>query len=597
MATAVALLAPLLACAGPPPDPKRAQPSPSATLTTQTLCEEGEAPPLAPTPSYDDQLSPTRLLRRVVITLTGHGPTDDQYAAMQAATSDAAREQVLSAAIDEALASPAFYDQMLAFGHDWLRVGRYTAGAANETYWGHMSGSLLPCAADTANPGALIVRGETSGADAPAACDTGPVVTVEPWWAPGTTVRVVGRAGNGVRSHPLADGSGEYTCGLFEGAYFTAGNADEPGSPPCGCGPNLIYCHPGGNGFEQKTSNNDELQRRMAWDEPARLLAHIAWHDRPLSDLVLGDYSVGPNKLRHLYVRHARQNLANVGLDDSNWWQNLDEVPADPHHDSRDPLAWREFVVESVHPHLLSDRDYHYDPRDTTEPPLGFPAAGVLTMMGSQSSFARERVRAARWLEIFACKEFSPPPSEIQFNAFDVDPATSGTCQHCHTLIDPAAIFFKRWDFGGHYIAKTPLMPGIGDWLIPTDRSRFDQPYARWTQSWLPNTVLTPVTEADIAFNPYAIVMDMLPSDQRLLGLASDGTVGPLGFGKILVESGEFDRCASSRLAERILGRRPDPGREAGYAAALTRAFVESGRQVKPFVRHLLGRPEMRRGL
>lgn len=574
-------------------------------------CPEPELPAVEVT-TPTDVLSPQRLLRRTALTLTGRPPTEAQRAALDAAVDDAGRAAVLDSVVNEALASTAFYEQMVAFGHDWIKVGRYTTGANGEAYWGHMSGSLFPCPADSIYNDALYVTGDASMSDRAADVCNGlawdesgdvaetPVVEMEPWWAPGTTVRVVGRAGLQTRTHPSRDGEGTTVCGLYEGVYFTAGlrdDADDAAQPACSCGPNLIYCSPDQSGFAQSNTHNDNLQRRMAWDEPARLLAHLAVHDRPLSDLVVGDYSVGPNKLRHLYLRHGRQNPANLALDDNTFWKNDTDVPADPLHDSRDPMAWREFKPSDVHPHLLAERDYHYDPRTTTEESRGIPTAGVLTMMGSQSAFARERVRAARWLEIFACKDFVPPPATQEFSPFNVDPATTGTCQHCHTLIDPVAIHFKRWDFGGHYIGPTPMMPGIGPWLIPNDYTAASFPYARWRQTYIPNTVMTPISEEELAANEYARFLEFLPAGQRVFGVESDGTVGPLGFGKMLVASGEFDRCAVRRLSERFLGRDLDPAKEAGYIDALVEKFVAGDRQLKPFVRTLLREPTFARGL
>jgi hypothetical protein len=576
-------------------------------------------PPPPPPPTAQDTLSPTRLLRRMSLTLTGRPPSQAQLEAMVATTTTAEREALLEQLVDDALASPRFYAQMVAFGHDWLRVGRYSTGAQGEAYWGHMSGSLEVCPANSATPGALYVVGDAPMSDGrdgnnnrvPDVCEGlawdasgrpgAPPVSMEPWWAPGTTVQVVGRAGGGTRQHPRKDGRGTLTCGLYAGIYFTAGINDDAASiddPSCSCGPNLVYCSPDGSGFAQSNTHDPTMQRRMAWEEPARLLGHIAWHDRPLSDLITGAYSVGPNKLRHLYVRHSRQNPANVAQDDDErWWKNGDAVPTDPDHDAADPYAWREFLPSALHRHLLADRDARYDPRTTREPPAGIPTAGVLTMFASQSAFARERVRAARWLEIFTCRDFAPPPASQQFSPFAVDPATTGTCQHCHALIDPAAIFFKRWDFGGHYIGPTPMIPQIGPWAIPTDYTANGMPYSRWRQSWVPGTVLTPITPAELAANPYAFFLDHLPRGQRLLGVEGDGTYGPLGFGKILLGSGQFDTCATRRVAELVLGRALDPVTEPGYIDALTTKFVNGGRRVRPFIRELLREPSVRRGL
>jgi len=599
-----------------PTDPSNPTPmDPFACDPTTT--EPPPAPP--PTSAPLDALSPTRQLRRLSLTLTGRPPSPAQLEAMVAAPDDGARRALLGQLVDEALNAPSFYSQMLDFGRDWLRVGRYSTGANGETYWGHMSGSLHRCPNGSPRGGAYYVAGDASMSDhrdgnsnsVPDVCEDRAwdgsgreaisAVDLEPWWAPGTTVQVVGRAGAGTRQHPRKDGSGTFTCGLYEGVYFTAGVGDDATSADdasCSCGPNLVYCNPDGSGFAQSNTLDEQMQRRMAWEEPARLFAHLAWHDRPLSDLVVGDYSVGTNKLRHLYVRHSRQNPANAGQDDDQqWWRNDQPAPADPQHDARDPYAWREFKPSDLHAHLLADRNARYEPRSTLQPPAGLPTAGVLTTFASQSAFARERVRAARWLEIFTCRDFAPPPATQQFNAFSIDPATTGTCQHCHALIDPAAIFFKRWDFGGHYIGPTPMIPQIGSWTIPTDYTKDHMPYARWKQSWLPNTVLTPVTPAQLAANPYAMFLDHLPQGQKLLGVEGDGTYGPLGFGKVVLASGQFDSCATRMIAARVLGRTLDPSTEAGYIDTLTTRFVAGGRRVRPLVRALLAEPAMGRGL
>jgi hypothetical protein len=608
----------------PPPRPTGSPGSPGADGGVvdggvDPLACEPKVPDPTPTSTAADQLSPTRWLRRVQLTLTGRPPTQAALEAMAAAPDDAARAAIVEAAVDAALAAPSFYARMVGYGHDWLRVGRYTTGAAGETYYGHMSGSLDACPEGSPNAGAYYVFGDAPLSDAadgnanrvPDVCEGlawdgsgrpgAAPVDVEPWWAPGTMVRAVGRAALGTRTHPRRDGSGTFVCGLFAGTYFTGTLGDDARTaddPACSCGPNLVYCSPDGSGFAQSNTHDDRLQRRMAWEEPARLFAHLAWHDRPLSDLVVGDYSVGPNKLRHLYVRHSRQNPDNLAQDDDDrWWRNLDGVAADPEHDARDPYAWREFKPSDLHRHLLADRDARYDPRTTTAPPRGIPSAGVLTTFAAQSAFSRERVRAARWLEVFTCRDFAPPPATQVFSPFAVDPATSGTCQHCHALIDPASVFFKRWDFGGHYLGPIAMIPPIGPWTIPTDYTQNHMPYARWRQSWLPGTVLTPITPAQLAANPYALFMDFLPPGQTLLGVEGDGTYGPLGFGKVLVASGHFDACAARRLAEHVLGRDLDPAGEAGYLEALTAEFVRGGRRVRPFVRALLAEPSFRRGL
>ena len=86
-------------------------------------------------------------------------------------------------------------------------------------------------------------------------------------------------------------------------------------------------------------------QNRAAIDEPSRLFEHIVTHERPFSDLVLGDYTVVNQGLYHMYLREGRLQFAIAGdtqtedgfqttremLDMSTWWQAF-----------ADPEQWRE---------------------------------------------------------------------------------------------------------------------------------------------------------------------------------------------------------------------------------------------------------------
>jgi hypothetical protein len=520
------------------------------------------------------------------------------------------REALLQTAIDDALASPTFYERMVDFGHDWIPVGAYTTGAIGDAYQGDLSGHLFVCGAATKHAGALFHVGEYASDKSPNVCDDkdgagaaiAPVVnSIEPWWAPGTTVTVVGKAGTNTTQVPDPANAGQMLdCGIAYGGYY-----DPSLAQGCGCGPNLVWCSRI-SGLNAGSSNDPKGHRRQPYEEPARLFAHLIWNDRPLSDLVVGNYSVANNPLRQLYVRLGRMTGAPQLDANTTWWQPAsDTSPRDPVHTApNDPGAWREFQVETLDPYFIADRSYAFDPLTSTAAPKGVPAAGVLTMVGSYSSFARERVRSARFLETFACMSFAPPPADQHFPDYSGDPATSGTCLHCHRTLDPAAIFFRRWDFSPalSYYVPWPFMPGVGRFRITAQQLSGQYPYnsgpwARWRDAFKPNTVMTPVTAAEIIANPEAVMLDTMPSTYTLLGQHGDGTMGPLGFGKILVASGEFDRCAVRRLYERFVGRPLDPAAEARYVDSLATKFKDDGRKVKPFVRYLLSLPEFRRGL
>ncbi|KFA91052.1 DUF1549 domain-containing protein [Archangium violaceum] len=575
-----------------------------------------EAPEEAEPPN--DQMSDTRLMRRILLGLTGTTPTLEQYEAMMAAATPDARETLLHSTLDDALASPKFYERMLRFGHEWLAVGAYTTGASGDAYQGDMSGHLHTCGSSTLHPGAYYHVNE-SAAPTKQCNDQDPdgnpavpeVHSVEPWWAPGTTVQVLGKAGSNVTQ--VLDSKGQtLDCGVASGGYY------DPMLPRgCGCGPNLVWCSPLA-GLGSASNHNLAFQRRHPYEEPARLFAHLAWHDRPLSDLVLGNYSVGTNWLRALYVRFGRQMGSSALDSNTTWWRpDVDNTPRDPMHPTpNDPQAWREFVVEDLEPFHLAltagkaasgslDRTYSYDPRTTLEAPKGLPTAGVLTMIGAMSSFPRERVRAARFLEMFACQSFSPPPADVHFPPYETDPATGGTCLHCHKTLDPAAIAFKRWDFTPFMSSYVPwpFMPGVGrhritkEWLSGKYPHSGSSPGYRWRNAFLPNTVMTPVTPEQIAANPEAVLLDTMPESYTLLGLHGDGTMGPLGFGKLLVRSGEFDRCATRKLYAMFIGRELNPASEKHFIDKLAKEFVARDRKLRPFIRYLFEQPELRRGL
>ncbi len=564
-------------------------------------------PAKPPLQTPNDALPSTRVLRRISLALTGTTPTASQYDALLAA-SEAQRETIVQKAIDDALASPTFYSRMVDFGHDWIPVGAYTTGAIGDAYQGDLAGHLFNCAANTAHPNALYHVGEYPSDKASNVCNdqdaagtaiTPQVNSIEPWWAPGTTVTVVGKAGTSVTQVP-GQGGELLDCGIAGGGYY------DPALPSgCGCGPNLVWCAPLA-GLRDGSTHDPKGHRRQPYEEPARLFAHLIWHDRPLSDLVTGNYSVANNMLRQLYVRLGRMTGAPQLDANTTWWKPAaDTSPRDPlHPTANDPGAWREFTVETLNPYLIADRSYAFDPLTTTAAPKGVPAAGVLTMVGSYSSFARERVRSARFLETFACMSFAPPPADQHFPEYSGDPATSGTCLHCHRALDPAAIFFRRWDFSPalSYYVPWPFMPGVGRNRITAQQLSGQYPYnagpwARWRDAFKPNTVMTPITQAQITANPEAVMLDTMPSTYTLLGQHGDGTMGPLGFGKILVASGEFDKCAVRHLYERFVGRPLQPAAEARYVDALAEKFRTGDRKVKPFVRYLLSLPEFRRGL
>jgi hypothetical protein len=523
-------------------------------------------------------LEDTRLLRKLTLTLLDRAASVEEYEALLALP-PGDRPEALEARIDEILSSDEFRDQLVRWGHGYLGVSRYEYLTAQST-WGAGFGILFqPCPDGTLHAGALGIFNDnyprfgnpTSLCDDPDAT----LRAVEPWWAAGTTVSTIGDAGTENTESEGVD------CGIPVRPNSVTYRPEEG----CSCGPNLIYCSRSRGGLfsgfvldYDGSAHQLHSQRRALFEEPARLFAHVIAENRPFTDIVLGSTTVVNQGLFQVYRRAARQSPANRSLDEDEWWREW-----------ADPTEWREVPTSVLHPNLLASRDTRFDPRVEDGGPPGLPAAGVLTTMGANDAFPRERVRAARWTESLTCREFSPPSADVQFNAYRRDPGTEGVCQHCHQIIDPAAIHFKRAFGGGGRLG------GLTGWQID-DLVSYDADRVRWETSYNFETLLTPVTEERIFENTDARFLDFLPPEERLFGEQSDSTIGPLGFAKLIVASGEFDRCAVMRSYERFGGRRLARGQDDPLIDALLAVYMDADKRLLPVIRHILTQPRFRQG-
>lgn len=548
-----------------------------------------------------DVLAPSRLLRRASLALRGIPPTDAEYAEQEAAGDAAAQRAFVDTFVDRTLQQPVFYQTMFEQARDWFNIPLIPRTADEPEYGLQQQRSIQRCPAGTTKAGAWkYFRGDTTACSGQKA-DGSPADerSLEPWWAPGTTVTLVGTAANA-----SATGTTNVNGNPVPINCATAGPEGT-----CGCGPNAVRCHADFQqyaGWEDYVAYNAEGQRRLASEEPARLYAHLAWHDRPMTDLILGTYSVAPTRLQAAYVMQGIVGGATGLLDDDSWWRpsRFSSAPMDPEHSPGDPLAWREYPVPARNPFFLAERDYRFDPRTQTGASKGIPAAGMLTSLGFLNAYPRERVRGARALETLACEVLAPPSGQ-KFNEYRRDPGTEGPCQHCHRRLDPAAIHFKRYAKQGSATeghGAQYLMPGVGTvWHWPARWRTGEYPYggdpfSHWNRWYAPDTLLTPVTEAQAQANPEALFVDFLPPEHTLLGQVSDGTVGPLGFAKLIVAAGAFDRCVVRHLHAQVLGRDIDPAKEAGYLDAQVARFIADGRKVRPYVKSLTRSDLFQRG-
>jgi hypothetical protein len=555
-----------------------------------------------------DRLPPGRLYRRLLLSLRGTPPTDAELDTLFKTGDDEAQYAFIKNSVDPLLQDKAFYTEMVEFAKHWMHLPAIPPSADEPEFGAAQQLALNQCPAGTKNAGAWRKSNLNNNPDETRpecmlknACESDRVLVIDnPWWSPGKAVRLTASAAS-------IDATGD-ACNPNPTTKFSC---LESAAGSCGCGPNGVLCVPQRGGYETWESyllGNPTGARRQLWEEPSRLLAHLAWFDRPATDLLLGSYSVGTTTVQAAYIMKGVTGGKPEVLNSKAWWEpsQFDTMNVDPLHDRADPQSWREFSVASRNPFMLSERNYTFDPRTQTGPARGIPAAGVLTSLNFLIALPRERLRAARALETFACEALVPPPASAKFNEFKKDPATEGTCQHCHRRIDPAAIHFKRFSkFGWAYsgIGATYEMPGIGRWVYPKAwiQPDYGDPnltsYFHFRRWYTPDTQMTPITKAQDDEDPMRRFIDFLPPNQTLLGQTSDGTIGPLGFAKMIVGSGAFDKCFVRRMHERIVGRDIDAETESGYLDTLVTEFVKNNRTIRPLVRTLVTTQTFQRGL
>lgn len=534
------------------------------------------------------QQTPLRQLRRITLSVAERTPTMEEVEQVLAAEGEEARRGVVRDITDALIGDDEFLGTVERWAIDYFRISQYKPrrNTGNNTFQPSPSGSLQQCDSAAVNVGVWVALQSTPAGEIDECEDPSlPIVDIAPWWAPATTLRVGGKAASS--RERSRDGSVDcaQSTAVAGGALILMNE-----HPDCGCGPNLLYCSRrphlsqnlrGGRpiGYELPPLDPSGV-RRSALLEPGKLLREVVASDAPLTDVLTGNYTVVNQGLVHQYYRLGRLSGVHPEMDENVPWGDF----ADPEH-------WQRMTFASMNPHLLDSRDYHFDPRTDEGEPEGIPSAGILTTTAANHIFPRERVRAARWLETFACTDFVAAPPGTEFPPLTSDPYSGGSCVTCHNnqRLDAASIFFKRLH-GGDGVR----VAGVGFQslrYLERQNFRFDRRILFQARSaMIPNTYMTPVSEEVVANNEDARLMDFLPAGESLFGQVSDGAgpIGPLGFAQLLIASGRFDRCAAERINERFGPVSLSAGADESRLRTLAARFVADGRNLRSFVRYLL---------
>lgn len=378
---------------------------PATALAQQDQAATNEPEACAPAETRTDKY---RHLRALSLDLRGVPPTTEEYAAL------ADHDDVPEALIDEWLGSKEFAARTVRWhrGLLWNNITNHNMVSVNrgltvssQTYWRNgtmairLRGRNVPCLNEPAKlvggeqisspmdltRGELLMQEQADGSKREG------WVMVEPYWAPGTQVKVCALDAR----EDAATSSGS-PCN----ARLTQGDVE------CGCGPNMIWCAPGSVQTEIKRAMGDQLDKIVEW---------MVLERRPYIELFTTNKTFFNGPLVY-YWKHL--------------WSLGSNVVNEPNPLQQDYL-----------PNLS------FDQGDTwVESLAGQHAAGILTTPAYLIRFQTDRARATQFFTKFRCQPFQPPNDGLKLtNDQHPDLQQREGCKYCHALLEPASSYWGRW--------------------------------------------------------------------------------------------------------------------------------------------------------
>lgn len=353
-------------------------------------------------------------------------------------------------------------------------------------------------------------------------------VEVEPYWAPGTTVRVC--AFDAQTAETVTDDRGN-----------TVDCRRQPQSRGCGCGPNLRWC-------QSPVDGTTRAITRSMDEQLLRFMDAVVREGRPYSDVVLAkDFQI--NGPLAFWLAHQSQTGG----------ATLVAGPSQDHPIPNlrfDDAEWQTIVRGERH-------------------------AGVLSMPGYLLKFASNRGRANRFYESFLCQHFESneplPPATDDCHA-EPDLTKRCGCKGCHVAVEPAAAHWGRWVEAGLLDMEASVFPTFDPACAQPNAGRRD-----------PRCRLFYFTDADVT-DPE--VEDEYVGMLRAYVFADDVRAanieaGPEAIAQSAVESGAFASCVTQKLWTRLVTSEVDEA----AVATLAEQFARTD-DIKALVKAIVERPE-----
>jgi hypothetical protein len=225
-----------------------------------------------------------------------------------------------------------------------------------------------------------------------------------------------------------------------------------------------------------------------------------------------------------------------------------------------------------------------------TEYVRGENAAGVLTTPAWLYRFPTQRSRVAQFYEAFLCTSFSPPADAVSPDPEDLcnrenNLAKRCGCNYCHATIEPTGAHWGRF---GERNAQ---------YLSPEDFPKFDAKCR--------DCALSGNTTCDGECGNY--VMQAYDGDgANSLGMlktylyrsADDEAninAGPRLLVQRMLQTGDLERCAVTRMWQTFLGRAMSSEEKTLYLDKLVQDFVDDGHNLKSLIQRVVTTDAYRR--
>lgn len=371
-------------------------------------------------------------------------------------------------------------------------------------------------------------------------------VKVEPYWAPGTKVKV------------CAIDAQAHLKGPFSGIECGTTAALVNPHRDCGCGPNLSFCQLGspyaaGGVFYEPTF---EVLNRAFAEQSLRFARRLVEEGRPWSALLNSAETEVNGPIAH-YLRYQTG---------TNLTANLASRP-DLGYPNPRQLSWP-------------------DARTWVRVQSRGKAAGVLTQPHFLLKFATNRARANKFYNSFLCSSFQAPPgglpSPTEACARNPNLTQRCGCSSCHAALEPMAARWGRFAERGTHELPAAEFPSF-DASCVADGGPVNQRCRDFYRTHAASQAEQPYVGQPKAF---------LFAD----GFEHHVDEGPLTLAQQAIASGAFARCTVSKEFQRVVGRplREDLADERALRDALTTRFTGSNYDLRDLMRALVATPQFR---